>query len=58
MDLPLGDCATLWTYRYSDYTRIDRVMVSLQGKMEWLLPEGRFPSFRSRLLGEEWVPGQ
>lgn len=42
--------STPWVCRYRDYSLFHGMRVPLQGEMEWLLPEGRFPCFRSRLL--------
>jgi hypothetical protein len=39
-----------WVGRFSDYRRVDGMMVPMSAQVEWLLPEGPFPYWRGRML--------
>ena len=41
---------TSWTGRHADYTRIDGMMIPTSGEVAWVLPEGRTPYWRGRLV--------
>ena len=41
---------TPWTGRHTDYTRIDGMMIPTSGEVAWVLPEGRVPYWRGRLV--------
>lgn len=34
---------------FSDYRRVDGMLVPLEGETEWILPEGRFPFWKARI---------
>ncbi len=47
---------TPWRCSYGNYTRVDRMRVPMEGAVEWVLPEGRWPCWRGRIrrIEYEW----
>ena len=41
---------TRWVGHHADYTRIDEMMIPTSGEVAWVLPEGRTPYWRGRLV--------
>jgi hypothetical protein len=48
------DVPTPWECRYRDYGWVDRVRIPRAGEVEWILPEGRLPYWRGRVVGVEY----
>jgi hypothetical protein len=42
---------TAWACGYRNYAKVDGIMVPMEGESEWILPEGRLPYARVRILG-------
>jgi len=42
--------ATPWAGSYRDYTLVEGIRVPLKGEVEWVLPEGRLPYWRGRIV--------
>ena len=46
---------TPWLGRYGDYARVDGMMISRSGEVEWVLPDGsRLPYWRGRITSVEY----
>ena len=39
-----------WVGYFRDYQRIEGMMIPMAGEVEWVLPEGRFPYWRGRVV--------
>jgi hypothetical protein len=47
---------TPWVGHWSDYRRVDGMMVPTSGAVEWVLPEGSFPYWRGRIVDVHYYP--
>jgi hypothetical protein len=47
---------TPWEGRFSDYGRVEGMMVPLQGEAGWMLPDGWFPYWRGRTVEAQFTP--
>lgn len=45
---------TPWMGHFKSYAPVDGMMVPMDGEVEWLLPEGRLPYWRGRIVGAEY----
>lgn len=43
-----------WLGRFSNYRRIDGMMVPMSAEVEWVLPEGPFPYWRGRIIDTQF----
>lgn len=45
---------TPWAGRFREYERVNGIMVPRAGEVEWVLPEGRLPCWRGRVVDIEY----
>jgi hypothetical protein len=45
---------TPWVGYFRNYQRVDGMMVPMVGEVEWVLPEGRLPYWRGRIVAAEY----
>ena len=43
-----------WVGHFSDYRRVDGMMIPMRGEVEWVLPEGPAPYWRGRIVDAQY----
>ncbi len=43
-----------WVGHFSDYRRVQGMMIPMRGEVQWVLPGGPAPYFRARVVGAQY----